>query len=33
MWQVFADVSEKRIFRVEELSINKSINKSSTAEA
>ena len=32
-WQVFTDVSEIRIFRVEELSIDKSINISCTAEA
>jgi hypothetical protein len=33
VWQVFTDVSEKRIFWIEELSVNKSINISCTAEA
>ena len=33
VWQVFTDVSEKRIFRIAGLSINKSINISCTAEA
>jgi len=33
VWKVFTDVSEKRIFRVEEVSVNKSIDISCTAEA